>query len=106
MLERLKWYMRPFYQIDDDTILQSYLDEFKSAEAAASVLWAELPAVINVGAIKAYNTGASSTTFNDPISTAKFCLERSEYFASRASKNNGSLAALVDKDYAVGGVRE
>lgn len=105
MLDRLKWYMRPFYQ-DEDTILNSYLTEFGSAEKAASVLWIELPAIINSGAIKSYDTGASSTVFNDPEKVVKFCRERSNYFADRFRGNDGSVAILVERDSLVGGVSE
>ena len=99
--------MRPYYQdSENDNMLQQYLTDYKTPESAASMLWGELPAVINSGAIKAYNTGASSTTFNTPSEIAAFCNERSKYFASRARGKDFSLFVKVERDDMIGGAVE
>lgn len=99
--------MKPYYQEDtDEEMLQEYLTEFKTPEKAASMLWGELPAVINSGAVKAYNTGASGTTFFTPKEVMEMCKERSEYFANRADKRRGSLAVKVYKEPIAGGAVE
>lgn len=97
--------MKPYYQNDDDMLLE-YLKEYKTPERAASMLWGELPGAIGSGAVKAYDTGASSTQFFTPAQVAEFCRERASYYANRAKDTGSSLYVKVYKEPIAGGAIE
>ncbi len=105
MLNKLKRFMKPYYQ-EDDEMLQEYLKEYKTPERAASMLWGELPGAITSGSVKAYGTGASSTQFFTPAQIAEFCRERASYYANRAGDTGRSLFVKVYKEPRAGGAIE
>ena len=105
--EKLKWYMRPYYQEDIYAdILNEYIETYKSSELAASKMWAELPPSISSGSIKSYDSGAASTVFRDLKDILEFCKQQSIYYSMLANKDSSSMAIITTPPYAVGGVRE
>lgn len=106
-LEKLKRYVYPYYQTSgDEATLESYISEYTTAESAAYELWGEMAQYIIVGNIKQLDTGAESTTFHSPKEIEDYCKSRALYYYKKSAKNTnqGSLAALVDREEIAGGV--
>ena len=108
-LEKLKWYMYPYYQTYDyETILDEYITTYGSVERAASALWGELPPRIASGGIKSYDTGASSTVFQDLNKITDYCRERAKHYemVARDNETNGSIIACTRRTRVVGGAND
>ena len=108
-LVKLKIYLKPYYQkAEDETLLEQYLEMFKTPESAAAQLWTMMPGEISAKNVRVYTTAASSTTFHSFQSVVAYCHAMAKHFSELhdSKVGAGSMFINVEKDIGAGGVKE
>ena len=109
-LQKLRRFMKPYYQDDDDNVvLNAYLTDYTYPECAAQVLWEELSGEVglgNMGLLK-MSTGAEKFEYGTPGTIQAACDKQAKLYKERCEVINGvgSCAIKVSKS-SVGGVTE
>lgn len=109
-LKKLRHFMKPYYQIDDDNILlNDYLTQYTYPECAAGALWEELSGSIGLGneGLLKMSTGAEKFEYGTPGTMQLACKTQAKLYNDRCEiiKGIGSCAIKVSKA-TVAGVTE
>lgn len=101
-LDKLKHFMKPYYQTDDDeTLLNDYLTEYTYAVCAASALWYELAGEVglNQDGLQQVDTGAEKFKYSEPGTIQLACTRQAAHYEKRCNAINkiGSCSVKVIK---------
>jgi hypothetical protein len=109
-LQKLRKYMKPYYQSDDDNVLlNDYLDEYTHPECAAAALWEELAGEVGLGneGLLKMSTGAEKFEYGTPGTMQAACEKQAKLYKNRCEAINGEGSCAVKVSSAsVGGVTE
>lgn len=109
-LVKLRHFMSPYYQIDDNNILlNAYLDDYTYPECAAAALWEELGGAVGLGnqGLLKVATGAEKFDYATPGTMQAACVKQAKLYKDRCDVIGGigSCAVRISKA-TVAGVTE
>ena len=109
-LKKLRHFMSPYYQTDDDNILlNTYLDDYTYPECAAAILWEELGGSVGLGnqGLLKMSTGAEKFEYGTPGTMQAACAKQAALYKDRCDTINGIGACAIRVSKAtVAGVTE
>ena len=110
-IEKLKHFMKPYYQeTSDNTLLQTYIEDYTYSECAAQTLWSELmgEAGMQMEGLQKIDTGAEKFVYSEPGTMQLACKKASDYYGERcAIRNNvGAVAVKVTRSNVAGLTQE
>jgi len=109
-VDKLKHFMKPYYQEDVDLgLLTAYISDYSYPECAASALWFELAGAVGLEmqGVQKIDSGAEKTVYSEPGTMQLACEKQGKYFGERCNDLSGvgSVAIKTSKP-AVGGIEE
>lgn len=109
-LKKLKHFMNPYYQTDDDNLLlNDYLTDYTYPECAAAALWEELSGSVGLGkeGLLKMSTGAEKFEYGAPGTMQLACEKQAKLYKQRCEDINGiGACAIIVSKTTVAGVTE